>query len=64
MKRAECEPIMEVPPKLMEMSNEEMCAWLSRFIFEIRKVNGEEYSEMSVYQILLRYVRENGRFFF
>ena len=53
-----------MPPKLIEMSNAELCTWLSRFLFEGKKVNGEKYSEVSVYQImcgLMWYLRENGQ---
>ena len=56
--------MVRCPPKLIKMSNAELCTWLSRFLFEAKKVNGENYSEVSVYQImcgLMQYLRENGR---
>lgn len=53
-----------MPPKLSEMDNDGLCEWLKCFVFEVRKENGEEYSEVSIHQLicgLQQYLRENGR---
>ena len=46
------------------MSDDELCKWMSKFIFEARKADGSEYSGESVYQLLCglqRYLRSNGK---
>ena len=61
LRRATCEA--EKPPELCKMTQAELCLWLPRFIFEIRKENGADYSEVSVYNIfcgIQRYIRQNG----
>ena len=61
LRRATCEA--EKPPELCKMTKAELCLWLPRFIFEIRKENGTDYSEVSVYNIfcgIQHYIRQNG----
>lgn len=53
-----------IPANLCDMAVCELDFWLSRFVLEIRKVNGDHYPPNSLYQIvcgLQRYIRENGR---
>ena len=61
LRRATCEA--EKPPELCKMTKAELCLWLPRFIFEICKENGADYSEVSVYNIfcgIQRYIHQNG----
>ena len=47
-----------------QMTDTELTHWMSRFVLEVRKVNGSEYPPNSIHHIcagLLRYLRMSGR---
>ncbi|XP_055956187.1 zinc finger MYM-type protein 2-like [Patella vulgata] len=44
-------------PELQDMTAEELDYWLQRFLVELRKMNGDEYSPKSVYYIICRLMR-------
>ena len=49
---------------ILDMSVESLSFWLSKFVIEVRKENGEEYPPDSIYSIccgLQRHLRTNGR---
>ena len=51
-------------PSLLDMSNTELTHWLTRFVLEVRKKNGDLYPPNSLYHIcagLQRHLRWNGR---
>lgn len=51
-------------PELLEMSKEDMSKWISKFLLEVRRVDGNNYTGETLYQMLcglLRYLRINGR---
>ncbi len=52
----------ECPPaNLQQSTKQEMDFWLSKFILEVRKANGDEYTPNSLYSIccgMMRYIRE------
>ena len=53
----------DVPPELLEMSSDELCTWISRFIHEVRKQDKSPYPGETLYQIICgiqRYLRGNG----
>ncbi|ESO99880.1 hypothetical protein LOTGIDRAFT_158036 [Lottia gigantea] len=50
-------------PELQDMTAEELDYWLQRFIVELRKMNGDEYSPKSVYYIicgLMRHLKDHN----
>ena len=51
-------------PELLAMNKEEMGSWLSKFLLEARRMDGNEYTGNTLHQMLcglLRYLRLNGR---
>ena len=51
-------------PELLEMTKENMSNWISKFLIEVRRVDGNDYTGESLYQMLcglLRHLRLNGR---
>ena len=55
---------LEYPPVLLDMSDEELCKWLGKFLYEARMQDGSEYGGESLYQLfcgIQRFLRMNGR---
>lgn len=42
----------DVPPRLLNMDNQQLDYWLSRFLTEVRRVDGREYHGESLYSLL------------
>ena len=63
------DPALNISPiktELLEMTKDELCYVLSRFILEVRKVNGDEYPSETLYEIIIfiqLYLECNGRVF-
>ncbi|XP_066285874.1 transcriptional regulator QRICH1-like [Branchiostoma lanceolatum] len=56
------EPFIIVPTELKHASHAEMDFWLTKFIFEIRKIDGEPYPPATLYSLvsgLMRHFRED-----
>lgn len=55
---------LEYPPPLLGMSDEQICKWLAKFLYEARRQDGTEYGGESLYQLfcgIQRFLRVNGR---
>ena len=59
-RRTVCHPL-DCPPHILLCQPEELNQWLSKFVLEIRRKDGQQYPPQTLYAIccgLLRYVRE------
>ena len=53
----------DVPPELLKMSPDELCTWISRFIYEVRKQDKSPYIGETLYQLICgiqRHLRGNS----
>ena len=54
----------QVPSDICALSPEELRRWLSRFVLEVRKMDGKEYCPDTLYHIVcgvMRFLRQNGK---
>ena len=54
----------QVPSDICALSPEELQRWLSRFMLEVRKMDGKEYCPDTLYHIVcgvMRFLRQNGK---
>ena len=63
--RLESKDVRDHPPELLSMSDDDLCKWMIKFLYEARKkADGSEYRGETLYQLLCgiqRYLRANGR---
>ena len=54
----------QVPSDICALSPEELQRWLSRFVLQVRKMDGKEYCPDTLYHIVcgvMRFLRQNGK---